>query len=98
MMTAFDYVAHGGNLIFVGLFQGDVTFNDPHFHRRELTLMATRNATAREFKHAINLIEAGRINTNAWITHRASFDKMIVPFAEWIKPQTGVIKAMVEFS
>ncbi len=45
MMASFQYVAHGGRLIFVGLFQGDVTFHDPDFHRRELTLLATRNAT-----------------------------------------------------
>ena len=29
MMQAFNYVAHGGKLVFVGLFQGDVTFHDP---------------------------------------------------------------------
>ena len=47
MMKSFNLRgANGGKLVFVGLFQGDVTFNDPEFHRRELTLLASRNATA----------------------------------------------------
>ena len=46
MMGAFEFVAHGGRLVYVGLFPGDVTFHDPHFHRREITLLATRNSTS----------------------------------------------------
>jgi len=49
MHQAFAYVAHGGKLIFVGLFKGDITFNDPTFHSREMTLFASRNATASDF-------------------------------------------------
>jgi len=71
MMGAFEYVAHGGRLIFVGLFQGDVTFNDPNFHKRELTLLSSRNALPEDFTLIIGLIEAGRIDTTPWITHRA---------------------------
>ena len=29
MMRSFDLIAQGGTLVFVGLFQGDVTFSDP---------------------------------------------------------------------
>ena len=53
-----------------GLFQGDVSFNDPNFHRRELTLLASRNALPGNFREIIALIEAGRIDTTPWITHR----------------------------
>src|SRR5207302_6248604 len=49
MQRSFQYVSHGGRLIYVGLFQGDVTFHDPDFHRRELTLLSTRHSMRHEF-------------------------------------------------
>ena len=96
MMASFEYPAHGGRLVFIGLFQGDVTFNDPNFHKRELTLMGSRNAQPQDFTRIISLIEAGRINTTPWITHRGSFDDVVKEFPAWTDPKTGVIKAMIE--
>jgi 2-desacetyl-2-hydroxyethyl bacteriochlorophyllide A dehydrogenase len=96
MMGSFEFPAHGGRLVFVGLFQGDVTFNDPNFHRRELTLMGSRNAQPADFTRIIQLIEAGRIDTAPWITHRAAFEDVVKEFPAWTKPETGVIKAMIE--
>jgi 2-desacetyl-2-hydroxyethyl bacteriochlorophyllide A dehydrogenase len=96
MAAAFEYPAHGGRLTFVGLFQGDVTFNDPNFHRRELTLLASRNALPEDFTRIIRLIETGRIDTTPWITHRAAFADAAAVFPSWVKPETGVIKAMIE--
>jgi len=97
MHQAFHYVAHGGRLVFVGLFQGDVTFNDPHFHRREMTLLSSRNSRPDDFRRIITLMESGQIDTAPWITHRASFDEMIPHFPAWLDPASGVIKAIVEF-
>jgi 2-desacetyl-2-hydroxyethyl bacteriochlorophyllide A dehydrogenase len=96
MMAAFDCPAPGGRLVFVGLFQGEVTFNDPNFHRRELTLLASRNARPADFERIIALIETGRIDTTPWITHRAPFARVPDEFAAWTRPETGVIKAMIE--
>lgn len=96
MMAAFDYPAHGGRLVFVGLFQGDVTFNDPNFHKRELTLMGSRNARPEDFTRIIQLIEAGKVDTTPWITHRAPFDDVPNQFPAWVKPETGVLKAMID--
>lgn len=96
MENAFDLVAHGGTLVYIGLFQGDVTFHDPDFHKKELTLMASRNALAADFKQIIRSIEEGQIDTNPWITHRSSFEDMIGQFDDWLKPESNVIKAMVE--
>lgn len=98
MENAFDLVAHGGRLVYIGLFQGDVTFNDPDFHKKELTLMASRNALASDFKQIIHSVEEGSIDTDPWITHRTSFENMIDHFDSWLKPESNVIKAMVEVS
>jgi 2-desacetyl-2-hydroxyethyl bacteriochlorophyllide A dehydrogenase len=97
MMDAFRYVAHGGRLIFAGLIQADITFSDPFFHRREITLLASRNSTAREFHHIIDQARAGRIDTTSWITHRVAAAGMIDEFDGWLQPDSGLVKAMVEF-
>jgi len=96
MMKAFEFPSHGGKLVFIGLFQGDVIFHDPLFHRKELTLLASRNALSAEFEEIIKLLEDGRIDTSPWITHRSKFENVIDQFENWTKPETGVIKAMIE--
>src|SRR5947209_8840828 len=97
MMAAFSYVAHGGRLIFVGIVQGDVTFHDPEFHRRELTLLGSRNATAADFRRIIGFLEEGKIDLAPWITHRASYESMIDVFPGWFERERGIIKAVLAF-
>jgi 2-desacetyl-2-hydroxyethyl bacteriochlorophyllide A dehydrogenase len=96
MRKALDYAAPGGRVVYVGLFQGDVTFPDPLFHRKELTLLASRNATPGDFTDIIRRMEAGRLDTTPWITHRVPFGEMVAAFPGWLDPASGVIKAMVE--
>lgn len=97
MMKSFDFVAHGGRLIFVGLFIGDVTFQDPEFHRRELTLFASRNATAQDFKTVMDALETKKIDVRPWITFSPSPEAMIRDFPQWLDPANGVVKAMFSF-
>lgn len=96
MAASFEYPAHGGRLVFIGLFPGEVTFNDPNFHRRELTLMGSRNARPDDFGKIIALIESGKVDTTPWITHRARIEDVPALFEGWTKPETGVLKALIE--
>jgi alcohol dehydrogenase len=96
MSNAFGFVAPTGRLVFVGLTTQDVTFKHPVFHRPEGTLMCSRNALPRDFTRIIGLIESGRIDTRPWITHRTNFDNLIGDFPGFTRPETGVIKAVVE--
>lgn len=96
MAEAFQFPAQGGRLVLVGLFQGDVSFDDPNFHRRELTLLASRNALPADFTRIIGLVGSGRIDTAPWITHRAPLSEVAAAFPSWTRPETGVIKAMIE--
>ncbi|MDB6140430.1 MAG: yjjN [Verrucomicrobiaceae bacterium] len=84
-----------GRVAYVGITKEPVLLDDPLFHRRELTLLASRNAVAGDFHRILELIEAGRINTDAWISHRASFDQLPSAMAEWVEPGAGVVKAVV---
>ncbi len=96
MMAAFQYVASGGTLVLVGLFQGEVTFHDPEFHRREMTLLSSRNSRAVDFQRIIALVESGKVDTRPWITHRGALKDVPDLFPTWVKPETGVLKAMIE--
>lgn len=95
MSAAFGLVGHGGKLVFVGITTDEVKFKHPIFHRPEGTLLCSRNALGRDFTRIIGLIEAGSLNTDPWITHRAEFDEVIDVFPSYTRPETGVIKAVV---
>lgn len=97
MQSAFKYVAPGGRLVFVGLYLGDITFYDPDFHRKEVTLLATRNSTGSDFKRILGLMETGAIDTTPWITHRSNLGAFTSEFEGWLDPASGVIKAVVAF-
>jgi 2-desacetyl-2-hydroxyethyl bacteriochlorophyllide A dehydrogenase len=97
MKSAFQYVASGGRLVYVGLVLSDITFYDPDFHRKEITLLATRNSTGRDFERIIGLLEAGQVDTSPWITHRSAASEMPEAFPTWLDPSSGIIKAVVSF-
>ncbi len=97
MMQAVQYVANGGKLIYVSLVQGEITFRDSELHRREVTLIRSRNALAADFTWALQMVEDGRIDLDPWITHRASADKVVEEFPGWLDPERGVVKAVGEF-
>jgi 2-desacetyl-2-hydroxyethyl bacteriochlorophyllide A dehydrogenase len=96
MSGAFEFVAHGGKLVYVGLVKADISFNDPEFHKRELTLLGSRNATMEDFNQVAEALRSGAIDVERYITHRSSFDAIIDQFDGWLKPESKVIKAMVE--
>lgn len=97
MQQSFSYVAHGGRFVLVGLANGEIKFSDPEFHRRETTLLASRNATTRDFNQVMALLDSHAVDISPWITHRVSPEQMVEEFRRWIEPETGVVKATVRF-
>lgn len=98
MSGAFALVAPGGRLVYVGITTGEISFRHPTFHRLEGTLLCSRNALPKDFTKIIGLIESGRIDTRPWITHRCRFDDVPEVFPSYTRPETGVIKAIVELT
>ncbi|GGF15015.1 zinc-binding alcohol dehydrogenase family protein [Hymenobacter cavernae] len=94
--NGFQYLAHGGRYVLVGLQKGEISFSHPEFHKREATLMSSRNATREDFEHVIASMKAGQVDPTTYITHRVQFEQVQQEFASWLDPATGVIKAMVE--
>lgn len=97
MMRAFQWVENGGRLVFVGLVQAEIAFHDPEFHRREMTLLSSRNADSQDFAHVIARLEQGHIDIAPWITHRSRPDTIVEEFPGWLEPDAGVVKAMLAF-
>ncbi|MEW6302057.1 MAG: zinc-binding alcohol dehydrogenase family protein [Verrucomicrobiota bacterium] len=96
MASALQYCSFTGRLVYVGITQSEVSFpHAPIMHRREITVLASRNALPPDFTRIIKLIESGKIDTRPWITHHAAFGEVIGVFPDWIKPEAGVIKAVV---
>ena len=94
--NAFQYMAHGGRYILIGLQKGDISFSHPEFHKREGSLMSSRNATKQDFDRVISCIKNGKIKPKDLITHRVPFDEVKKEFRNWLDPANGVIKATVE--
>ncbi|RYY13220.1 MAG: zinc-binding alcohol dehydrogenase family protein, partial [Cytophagaceae bacterium] len=91
----FVYLAHGGRYVLVGLQKGDLNFSHPEFHKREATLLSSRNATRQDFEHVISALKQGLVQPTTYITHRVAFNEVRDEFAQWLNPATGVIKAMI---
>ncbi|MWW25341.1 zinc-binding alcohol dehydrogenase family protein [Algibacter lectus] len=91
-----DYMSHGGRFVLVGLSKGELTYTHPKVHAKEMTLMCSRNATTEDFEHVISVL--GQFPTESFITHSVPFTEMIANFDSWLKPETGVIKATVNFN
>ncbi|MFM8478033.1 MAG: L-iditol 2-dehydrogenase, partial [Planctomycetaceae bacterium] len=94
--TALRWCAHTGTLVYVGITTEEVAFTHPTLHRPEITLKASRNALPEDFRRIIRLIEDGTINTTSWITHRTPWGQLIERFESFTRPETGVIKAVIE--
>jgi len=96
MERSFGFAASGGRLVLVGLCSAKIAFSDPEFHRREMTLLSSRNATAADFDRVLSAVEAGTLDTRPWVTHRASLSDVCEALPTWARPDSGVLKAMVE--
>jgi 2-desacetyl-2-hydroxyethyl bacteriochlorophyllide A dehydrogenase len=96
MSACLSFGGFTARIVYVGITQFELTFpHAPIMHRREQTLLASRNALPPDFKRIIKLIEDGQIDTRPWITHTATFDEMIDAFPSWLKPESRVIKAVI---
>lgn len=96
MAQCFSYVRFSGRVVFVGITKESVGLDDPLFHRRELTLMASRNAVSSDFPRILSLIQTGQIDTRPWITHRCTFQELPQVMPDWIKPENAVLKGIVQ--
>ena len=95
MEAGFARVGHGGCYVLVSVVSATITFEDPEFHKRETTLLGSRNATRADFAAVIAAIREGAVPTAAMHTHSAPLAELPARISEWMEPSSGVIKAIV---
>jgi 2-desacetyl-2-hydroxyethyl bacteriochlorophyllide A dehydrogenase len=95
---AFQYMSHGARYVLIGLQKGNICFSHPDFHKKEATLMSSRNATRHDFEYVISMMKRKEIDPTVFITHRVDFDQVKDEFKGWLNPASRVIKAMVEIN
>ena len=96
MAAAIGLCAHSARLVYVGLTTKEISFPHTELHKRELDLRASRNATVEDFQQVMDAMRSGAVKPSCMITHRADLEGAVANFADWTKPETGVIKAMLE--
>jgi 2-desacetyl-2-hydroxyethyl bacteriochlorophyllide A dehydrogenase len=96
MERGFDFVAHGGRYVLVSVIRDSITFPDPDFHRKEMSLYGSRNATGKDFEQVIAAIRAKQIPIDRLITHRTSLAGAVANIPIWASQKRGLIKALVE--
>ena len=95
MEASFAYVASGGTLVLVGVLKADITFSDAEFHRREMTILATRNATRQDFETVMAAIADGQVPMDALNTHNGTLDGLPEAMPDWLHAKSPPLKAIV---
>jgi len=98
MMSCFERLSHGGTIVFVGIHNGDLSFSNPNFHAREVTLLSSRNATAEDFQRVMRLLESGRVDVEAWWGKPVAAAEVPEAFPGWLDPEAGVIKPLIDWN
>jgi 2-desacetyl-2-hydroxyethyl bacteriochlorophyllide A dehydrogenase len=98
MEKSFSFTAHGGRYVMVGLVKDTISFVDPEFHKREMTLLASRNATHVDFETVMAAIKKSDVPVDRLITHRTDLNAVITDLPRWAREKVGLIKAMVVIS
>ncbi|AZO18641.1 zinc-binding alcohol dehydrogenase family protein [Mesorhizobium sp. M2A.F.Ca.ET.043.05.1.1] len=96
VQSAFAHVAHGGTLVLVSVVKDDITFSDPEFHKREMTLVGSRNALKADFEHVAASIRNGAVPLGKLVTHRTTLAATPRDLARWTHEKSGLIKAVIE--
>ncbi len=96
MERGFEFIAHGGTYVMISVVRDSIMFSDPEFHKREATLMGSRNATQEDFRHVEECLRNGLIPHAALNTHRLTLSNVAGSFASLLDPKQGVVKAIIE--
>lgn len=96
LQDGFRYMGHGSRYVLVGLQLKEISFSHPEFHKREGTLMSSRNATRSDFESVILSIEGRKIDPLKMVTHHVKFDAVPESFPIWLNPESKTLKVIVE--
>ena len=95
MQQQLNYLGHGGKWILIGLQKEELNISHPEFHKREATLMSSRNATKEDFQEVLNKINDKKIDASILMSHTLLFEEIMDHFLETIK-DPNLIKGIIK--
>lgn len=95
MNSAYQYAAHGGRLIYVGLVNDHLAMPDPEIHMRELTILSSRNALRRDFETVMKAIMDGGADANRFVNGQMAFHDVVDGFQSALAPETNPVKVLI---
>jgi 2-desacetyl-2-hydroxyethyl bacteriochlorophyllide A dehydrogenase len=96
IQAGFSHVAHGGTYVLVSVVKDDITFSDPEFHKREMTLMGSRNATAEDFATVMQALSDGSIDAAQIISETVSLHALPARLPALVASREALIKVVVQ--
>lgn len=98
MSTAVNHIRHGGKIVFIGLFKGNLEINDPDFHKKETTLMGSRNATREDFEKVLMLMEQGKLKAEMMQTHTFDFNTIGPNYEQLVINNRSLLKGVIDIA
>ncbi len=96
MNAGLNFLAHGGSYVLLSVVKGDLSFADPEFHKRETTLIASRNALKVDFEHVMDCMAKGLVPVDDIGTHRTTMEGAVTDLPLWAADRGTVVKALIE--
>ncbi|WP_220720370.1 zinc-binding alcohol dehydrogenase family protein [Agarivorans litoreus] len=97
MSRSVELIRHGGKIVFIGLYIGDLVLDDPTFHKKETTLLSSRNATREDFERVIELMSKGEIDENIMKNRDYDFDTVGLSYQQDVVNNATLIKGVINF-
>ncbi|MGK3112463.1 zinc-binding alcohol dehydrogenase family protein [Candidatus Pantoea formicae] len=98
MNGAVKLIRHGGTIVFVGLHKGDLVIPDIEFHKRETTLMGSRNATHEDFAKVGELMASGQLRADIMLNRHYDFSTLAETFESEVINNRELIKGVIHFA
>jgi len=96
--AGFPLIAHGGNYVLISVVQGEITFTDSEFHKREMTLIGSRNALKQDFDQVIEALKSGDIDSDKLCSELLTLEQAETRFAQLASNRDSLIKAIIQLA
>lgn len=97
MENDWRWIANGGKIVFVGIYNGKLEIEDLQFHLKEPTLYTTRNSILADYNRVIQCWQRGRINLGDFISNVVTFNRAAEEIHQWLLPRSSFFKGVVKF-
>lgn len=97
MNGAVKLIRHGGIIVFVGLHKGDLVIPDIEFHKKETTLLGSRNATLEDFAKVGELMANGQLRADMMLNRHYDFSTLAERFEADVINNRELIKGVIHF-